>query len=114
MILGRVMGQVWATRKNRWLEGRKLLIVRPLAWYRPDHACDHVIAVDPVGAEVGEDVVVCLGLPARWALGDVRHPVEASVAAIVDRVEVYGEACRSPAFRFRPGCEPDGLEERGG
>ena len=112
MILGRVVGQVWATRKNPWLEGKKLLIVRPLAWHMPDHDSEHLVAVDPVGAEVGQDVIVCLGLPARWALGDIRHPVEASVAAIVDRVEVYDEAAADPAFAFKPGHEPAMLERR--
>lgn len=114
MILGRVIGQVWATRKNPYLSGRKLLLVRPLTWSLPDHDCDHLVAVDPVGAEVGQDVVVCLGLPARWALGDTRHPVEASIAAIVDRVEVYRGACQNPAFRFAPGREPATLEVRPG
>ncbi|MBM4394969.1 MAG: EutN/CcmL family microcompartment protein [Deltaproteobacteria bacterium] len=114
MILGRVVGQVWATRKNRWVEGKKLLIVRPLAWFRPDHECGHVVAVDPVGAEVGQDVVVCLGLPARRALGDARHPVEASIAAIVDRVEVHADAAADggPRFEFAHGSEPSGLDVR--
>lgn len=112
MILGRVIGQVWATRKNPYLSGKKLLLVRPLAWSLPDHDCDHIVVVDPVGAEVGQDVVVCMGLPARWALGDTRHPVEASIAAIVDRVEIYREACREPLFRFALGREPVVLEVR--
>lgn len=111
MILGRVVGQVWATRKHPRMEGKKLLIVRPLTWFRPDHAVDHLVCVDPVGAEVGQDVVVCLGLPARWALGDTRHPVEASVAAIVDGVEVSRAAKADPAFRFAPGRAPATLKE---
>ena len=111
MILGRVIGQVWATKRNPRLAGHKLLLVRPLAWFRPDHETDHLVAVDPVGAEVGQDVVVCLGLPARWALGDTRHPVDASIAAIVDAVEVSAEAARSPAFAFREGLAPAGLQE---
>lgn len=114
MILGRVIGQVWATRKNPYLSGRKLLLVRPLAWSLPDHDNDHLVAVDPVGAEVGQDVVVCLGLPARRALGDTRYPVEASIAAIVDRVEVYRDACGDPRFRFAPGRAPAVLHEREG
>lgn len=112
MILGRVIGQVWATRKNPYLSGKKLLLVRPLTWSLPDHDCDHIVVVDPVGAEVGQDVVVCMGLPARWALGDNRHPVEASIAAIVDRVEIYDEACREPPFRFALGREPAVLDVR--
>lgn len=111
MILGRVVGQVWATKRNPRLSARKLLVVRPLTWFRPDHETDHLIAVDPVGAEVGQDVVVCLGLPARWALGDTRHPVEASIAAIVDAVEVSLEAARSPRFAFPEGRMPVRLRE---
>ncbi|MBL6974435.1 MAG: EutN/CcmL family microcompartment protein [Deltaproteobacteria bacterium] len=112
MILGRVIGQVWATRKNPRLEGQKLLLVRPLAWHRPDHETDHLVAVDPVGAEVGQDVVVCLGMPARRELGDVRFPVEASVAAIVDQVEIYQDPGSVTAFRFARGREPVDLIER--
>ncbi|HOC99449.1 MAG TPA: EutN/CcmL family microcompartment protein [Myxococcota bacterium] len=89
MILARVVGQVWATRKCRRLDGQKLLLVQPLCWHEPDHQTDHVVAVDPVGAEVGQDVVICMGTPARLALGDTRFPVEASVAAIVDDVEMW-------------------------
>jgi ethanolamine utilization protein EutN len=88
VILGRVVGQVWATKQNSRLVGQKLLVVRPHTWYLPDHDCDHLIVIDPVGAQVGQDVVVCMGLPARWAAGDVRYPVEASIAAIVDSVEL--------------------------
>jgi len=112
MILGRVVGQVWATQKNRYLAGRKLVVVRPLTWFRGDPDCGHLIAVDPVGAEVGQDVVVCLGLPARWALGDVRNPVEASVAAIVDSVDVFQDAADAPAFAFADGSRPLALLER--
>ncbi len=88
MILGRLVGTVWATRKNPRLENLKLAIVRPYFWYNPSHDCEHVIAVDQVGAEVGQDVLVCVGQPGRWAAGDSRCPVEASVMAIVDRVEI--------------------------
>lgn len=112
MILGRVIGQVWATRKNPRLGGQKLLIVRPLTWHRPIHETDHLVAVDPVGAEVGQDVVICLGMPTRKALGDTRTPVEASVAAIVDRVEVHPGSSDGPAFEFAPGNMPADLAER--
>jgi len=87
LILGRVVGEVWATRKHATLEGRKLLVVRPHLWYAPTHDVEHLVAVDPVGAGVGEDVVVCMGEPARRALGSHNLPVEAAVCAIVDRVE---------------------------
>ncbi|HEY7953746.1 MAG TPA: EutN/CcmL family microcompartment protein [Polyangia bacterium] len=89
MILGRVVGEVWATRKHPALDGRKLLIIEPYLWYAPAHEVGHLVAVDPLGAGVGEDVVVCLGDPARRALGGTAFPVEATVAAIVDRTELF-------------------------
>lgn len=92
MILGRVVGQVWATRKHAKLERCKLLLVRPYFWYNPAHEVGHVVAVDDLGAGPGEDVLVCLGLPARLRLGDVNAPVEAAVMAIVDRVSLSREA----------------------
>lgn len=103
MILGRVVGEVWATRRHSRLRG-KLLIVRPHAWYDPAHQVGHIVAVDPVGAGIGEDVLVCMGEPARRAMlaawphlapeaspgapwsGALNLPVDAAVAAIVDRV----------------------------
>jgi ethanolamine utilization protein EutN len=94
MILGRVVGEVWSTRKHPSLSGRKLLVVAPYLWYAPSHpSADHLIAVDPVGAGVGEDVVVCFGEPARQALGPggagpAPFPVDAAISAIVDRTEL--------------------------
>jgi ethanolamine utilization protein EutN len=107
-----VIGQCWAARQSPRLDGNKLLLVRPLAWYDPDHQADHLVCVDPLGAEVGQDVVVCMGLPARLALGDARHPVEAAIAAIVDGVEVYQDACREPAFCFAHDRQPESMQER--
>ena len=88
MILGRVVGEVWATRKHPALEGRKLLVIAPYLWYAPSHEVAHLVAVDAVGAGVGEDVVVCMGDPARRSLGSTSMPIEAAVCAIVDRLEL--------------------------
>ncbi len=62
----------------------KLLLVRPEKAYR--HYADHVIASDDVGAEVGQRVLVCMGAPGRWIAGDIRTPINASIAAIVYEV----------------------------
>jgi ethanolamine utilization protein EutN len=88
VILGRVVGEVWATRKHPALGGRKLLIIEPRLWYAPSHEVGHLVAVDPVGAGVGEDVIVCMGDPARRQLGSTSIPVEAAVCAIVDKVDI--------------------------
>ncbi|MBM4373064.1 MAG: EutN/CcmL family microcompartment protein [Deltaproteobacteria bacterium] len=87
MILGTVVGTVWATKKNPRLENLKLVIVRPDFWHEPSHDVAHLVAVDHLEARAGQRVVVCVGQPGRWIAGDPRVPVEASVMAIVDRVE---------------------------
>ena len=85
MILGRVTGQLWGTRKCGRLSGQKLLVVKPeRGAYRP--RADHLVAIDEVGAEIGQRVLVCIGAPGRWIAGDERTPVDAAVAAIVDEV----------------------------
>jgi len=88
MILGRLVGTVWATKKNPRLGNMKLGIVRPYFWYNPSHDIDHIVAVDIVGADLGQDVLVCIGQPGRWTAGDYRCPIEASIMAIVDEVEI--------------------------
>ncbi|MBM4352537.1 MAG: hypothetical protein FJ109_01865 [Deltaproteobacteria bacterium] len=128
MILGRLVGTVWATKKNPRIENLKLAIVRPYFWYNPSHDVEHVVAVDQVGAEVGQDVLVCVGQPGRWVAGDYRCPIEASVMAIVDRVEIE-RGCEHAApgpFALRAQFKPTTLvrvgadegmtggEERGG
>ncbi len=110
MILGRVVGEVWATRKHSTLDGRKLVIVRPHLWYAPSHECGHLVAVDNVGANVGEDVVVCLGDPARRALGSTSFPVEAAVSAIVDRVELAEDRGARPLTFVDNGPPPVGVD----
>jgi ethanolamine utilization protein EutN len=111
MILGRVIGQVWATRKDARLARAKLLVIRPHAWYQPAWATRHLVAVDDVHAGIGDDVVVCLGQPARLSLGSDNVPVDAAVLGVVDRVDLAeGAATREgagPGIRrpLRPAVE---------
>jgi len=86
MILGRVIGQVWATRRDARLQRAKLLVVRPHAIYEPAFATRHLVVTDDVDAGVGDDVVVCLGAPARASAGSDDMPVDAAVLGVVDRV----------------------------
>jgi microcompartment protein CcmK/EutM len=105
VILGHVVGEVWATRKHAALDGRKLLVVRPYLWYAPLAETSNLVAVDAVGANVGQDVVVCLGDGARRSLGATNLPVEAAVMAIVDRVEIAADRGRRP-LTFVDGVAP--------
>jgi len=88
MILGRVIGQVWATRRDARLARAKLLVIRPHAVYEPAFESRHLIATDEVDAGVGDDVVVCLGAPARASAGGNDVPVDAAVLGVVDRIEL--------------------------
>lgn len=109
MILGRVIGEVWGARHHPALDGRKLLLVRPHLWYDPSHECGNLVAVDTVGAGVGEDVVVCLGDGARRSLGSANLPVEAAILGIVDRVQLSDDVGPRP-LTFVAGDGPAGVE----
>jgi ethanolamine utilization protein EutN len=88
VILGRVVGEVWATRRDARLGRAKLLVVRPHAVYEPAFGSRHLVATDDLDAGVGDDVVVCLGAPARWSNGGNDMPVDAAVLGVVDRAEL--------------------------
>jgi ethanolamine utilization protein EutN len=96
MQLGRVEGSVVATKKDAGLSGRKLLVLRPQIVDDKDKgklrdAGSTVIAVDSVGAGVGELVVFCSGSSARLAPGMDKAPVDAVVVGIIDSVDVLGK-----------------------
>jgi ethanolamine utilization protein EutN len=96
MILGRVIGQVWAARRDPRLQRQKLLVVRPHAIYEPAFATRHLVATDDVDAGVGDDVVVCLGAPARASAGSDDMPVDAAVLGVVDRIELNADLLPAP------------------
>jgi len=87
MILGRVAGTVVATRKDEKLQGKKLLVVRLIDPEGPDQT-GYSIAVDTVGAGVGEVVILVSGSSARMATGLADHPVDTAIVGIVDTVEI--------------------------
>jgi len=91
MFLGRVIGEVWATKKDATLEGRRLLVVEPLDDSDEPHApkVSPVVAADPLGADPGENVLVAFGKAARVACGgDGDLAFEAAVVGIVDDFHV--------------------------
>ena len=83
MQLARVVGDVVATRKDGSLVGLKLLILQPLTPER-ENAGRTLIAVDPMGAGVGEEVFFVRGREASFPFSPVEPPVDASVVGIVD------------------------------
>ena len=96
MFLARVEGAVVATKKDPAISGRKLLLLRPQlvdekdpARFRP--GSNTIIAVDSVGAGVGEMVLFCQGSSARLAPNLKDAPVDAVIIGIVDSVDVLGK-----------------------
>lgn len=83
MILARVVGTVVATRKDARLEGRKLLILKPVSPEGKDES-GYVVAVDTVGAGFRERVIAVSGSSARMAEGCKDTPVDTAVVGIVD------------------------------
>ena len=91
MFLGRVIGEVWATRKVEDLEGKRLLVVEALDERRTPGApkVTPVVAADPLGADLGQHVVVAFGKAARVACGgDGDFAFEAAIVGIVDDFHV--------------------------
>ena len=86
MILGKVIGPVWATRKDEQLKGMKLQLVREISEDGSDKA-RVVVCVDSVGAGVGETVLFAQGSSARQTELTRNKPVDAVITAIVDKLD---------------------------
>ena len=87
MIIGTVIGSVWATRKEEALSGLKLMIVKRLeAADGSGHGS--FVAADCVGAGIDERVLVVTGSSARRALKNRDIPMDAAIVGIIDEVEV--------------------------
>jgi ethanolamine utilization protein EutN len=87
MIVGRVTATVVATIEHPFYDGKKQLVVRAV---KPDGSFDgekYIIAVDLVGAGVGETVLVNdEGNSARQLVGDPTAPLRSVIVGIVDQV----------------------------
>jgi ethanolamine utilization protein EutN len=87
MHLARVIGTVVATRKDENLNGITLLMVQPLTTDR-EPAGRPLVAVDAVGAGVGEEVFFVRGKEASFPFYPVEAPVDAGIVGIVDHWDV--------------------------
>ncbi len=82
MIIGKVTGSIVATRKNEKLVGQKLMIVE--IFESMNNGKTNIIAVDNVGAGIGEVVMVAQGSAARIGCNLDNSPVDAAIVGIVD------------------------------
>lgn len=87
MQIGRVIGSVWATKKDAHLNGQKLVVIKILADKNKEKD-EMVVASDIIGAGVDDLVLLSRGSSARYAVGNPQAPIDLAVVGIVDSIEV--------------------------
>jgi ethanolamine utilization protein EutN len=92
MHVGKVIGTVWATKKQSTLEGLRLLLVRPLAFGEDEQEdAQPLVSVDVIGAGIGEIVLVAHGRAARYTIGRGQDiALQTAVVGIVDEIQLQG------------------------
>ena len=98
MFLAKVIGNVVATQKNVKFQGMKLLLIQP--YINKDQVLvqsgSSVVAVDSVGAGLGECVLFTQGSSARLTPTTKDAPVDCVIVGIVDMIEVGGKSVEKP------------------
>lgn len=82
MIIGKVVGSLFSTRKSEKLVGNKFMIVEPVEAMQS--AEKQVVAIDIIGAGIGEYVLVAQGSAARIGCDMADAPVDAAIVGIID------------------------------
>jgi len=98
MFIGKIIGNVVSTQKNEKFRGMKLLLVQPYITKegRLQTSGSSVVAVDSVGAGVGECVLFTQGSSARLTPTTKDAPVDAVIVGIVDVIELEGAQLEKP------------------
>ena len=82
MIVGKVVGSVISTRKSSKLVGNKFMIIEACADMQKES--HRLVAIDPIGAGIGEYVLVATGSAARIGSGMDLAPIDAAIVGIID------------------------------
>ena len=82
MIIGKVTGSLFSTRKSEKLVGNKFMIVEPVESMKGNG--DNIVAIDIIGAGIGEYVLVAQGSAARIGCDMSDAPVDAAIVGIID------------------------------
>lgn len=98
MFLAKVIGNVVATQKSPEFQGMKLLLLQPYINRENELVASgsSIVAVDSVGAGLGECVLFTQGSSARLTHNTKGAPVDAVIVGIVDSVEVNGHTVAKP------------------
>ena len=90
MYYGKVIGNIVSTIKCRGLEGKKLLIVRPIDMETKELSEKFIIAVDMVSSGIGDYVGYEDGKEASWAFEPEEVPTDAAIVALIDKINILG------------------------
>ena len=82
MIIGKVVGSLFSTRKDEKLVGNKFMIVEPVESMKD--TVSRLVAIDNIGAGIGEYVMVAQGSAARIGCDKADAPVDAAIVGIID------------------------------
>ncbi len=82
MIIGKVVGSLFSTRKSDKLVGNKFMIVEPVENMRTTGS--RLVAIDIIGAGIGEYVLVAQGSAARIGCDMADAPIDAAIVGIID------------------------------
>ena len=89
MNLARVRGTVVATRRSDKVDGAKWLLVEDCDQNGAGRG-EYVVALDMVGADRGQLVLLTQGSSCRWTRRTDDRPMDALVVAIVDEIDQAG------------------------
>ena len=81
MLIGKVVGSVVSTRKNEKLVGSKFMVIETLAGTGDTK---RIVAIDNIGAGIGENVLVAVGSAARIGCDHEKAPIDAAIVGIID------------------------------
>ncbi len=93
MQLAKVIGQMVSTRKSERLEGLSLLVAIPIDMDTFEEKGSPFVTVDTVGAGEGEIVMWTGGSSSQLTDLTTKKPVDSSIIAIVDSVDMLGKRC---------------------
>jgi microcompartment protein CcmK/EutM len=96
MILGRVVGCVWATVKNPALTGQRMLIVQPLT-PELEPTGKRLVCLDATGAGAGEIIYYVRGREASFPFLPAEPPADSTVVGIVDSIHLKRPAKAPPS-----------------
>ncbi|MBS7303910.1 MAG: EutN/CcmL family microcompartment protein [Lachnospiraceae bacterium] len=89
MIIGKVVGSVFSTRKSEKLIGNKFMIVEPVEGMNVTG--NKLVAIDIIGAGIGEFVLVAQGSAARVGCDMTDSPIDAAIVGIVDEGQEWNK-----------------------